>query len=87
MRAEHWITWFGGSWALPLQMVDQGFDVWLGNNRGNRSGRHQYLSPEYNPQSYWDYSFAEMGTLDLPAMVQFILKVTSVEKLTYIGYS
>ena len=28
-----------------------------------------------------------MGTLDLPAMVQFILKVTSKEKLTYIGFS
>ena len=43
MRAEHWVTWFNDTEALPLKMVEQGFDVWLGNNRGNRSGGHRYL--------------------------------------------
>lgn len=63
MRAEDWFTLFDDySQALPCQLVEKGFDVWIGNNRGNTSGGHKHLSPEKDKIAYWDFSFAEMGT-------------------------
>ncbi len=45
-----------------------GFDVWLGNNRGSfYSRKHKVLDPDFDTIKYWDFSFIEMGKYDLPA--------------------
>eukprot|EP00347_Sterkiella_histriomuscorum_P002909 403366326 len=63
-----------------------GYDVWLGNNRGNKYSHHLY-SGEKSKQQYWDFSFQEMGDFDIPAMIQYVLNVTNQEKLAYAGHS
>ena len=45
------ISWFDVSdvsrAALPVQLFEEGFDVWLGNNRGTRHSRkHQWLDAD-----------------------------------------
>lgn len=41
--------------SLAFQLVNKGFDVWLGNNRGNTwSRQHVELIPELNHE-FWDY--------------------------------
>jgi lysosomal acid lipase/cholesteryl ester hydrolase len=62
-----------GSNAIPFQLVDTGkYDVWLLNSRGNHHSRkHLWLDPDTQPE-FWDFSFEEMGGLDLLATVQFI---------------
>ncbi|GIY22139.1 gastric triacylglycerol lipase [Caerostris darwini] len=72
--------------SLGYILADLGYDVWLGNTRGNTySRRHIKLTPKM--KEFWDYSFAEMAEYDHPAMIDFILNKTGQEKLSYIGHS
>ncbi|XP_026476259.1 lipase 3-like [Ctenocephalides felis] len=77
----------GPNKSLALFLSDHGYDVWLGNNRGNKYSRmHQTLDPDSNLE-YWDFSWHEMGTEDLPTIIDFVLNVTGQSKLDYIGHS
>ena len=43
--------------SLAFYLVDNGFDLWLANTRGNRFSRHHtYLDPDTN-EKFWDFSF------------------------------
>ncbi|XP_067206779.1 lipase 3-like [Linepithema humile] len=80
-----WVV-IGKNKALPFKLADQGYDVWLGNFRGNTYSRtHISLSP--SDSKFWDFSFDEMGTYDLPAMLIYIMNLTSKPLYTYIGHS
>ncbi|CAG5074853.1 Similar to Lip3: Lipase 3 (Drosophila melanogaster) [Cotesia congregata] len=72
--------------ALAYMLADEGYDVWLGNNRGNLYSRHHREILSTN-RTFWDFSFHELGIYDLPAMIDYILEVTSRYKLLYIGHS
>lgn len=73
--------------APAFQLARKGYDVWLGNSRGNKySVGHKTLDPKKDKQ-YWQFSFTEMGEYDLPAMTEFASKEAGVKKLAYIGHS
>ncbi|XP_039294842.1 lipase 3-like isoform X2 [Nilaparvata lugens] len=76
---------FGGKEeSLGFHLADAGYDVWLGNFRGNiYGGLNQYR----NDTEFWDFSFDEHGLFDLPAQIDYILKKTKQPKLYYIGFS
>jgi len=64
--------------APPFVLVDQGYDVWLGNNRGTRySNYHTSLSPK--EAEYWRFSQEEMGLKDVPAFIDYVLGATGQE--------
>ncbi|XP_066601284.1 lipase 3-like [Prorops nasuta] len=72
--------------ALAYVMADKGYDVWMGNARGNTySRRHCTLSTKH--KNFWSFSWHEIGLWDLPATIDYILEVTGEKKLFYIGYS
>ncbi|XP_026810356.1 gastric triacylglycerol lipase-like [Rhopalosiphum maidis] len=76
----------GPAKALAYQLADNGFDVWLGNSRGNTYSRtHKSLSPDN--EEFWNFSFHEMGIYDLPATIDYILERTNRSQLYYIGHS
>ena len=57
-------------------LADQGYDVWLGNNRGTRfSNNHVSLDPKTQAE-YWRFSQEEMGLYDLPTFIDYILDKT-----------
>ncbi|XP_062551583.1 lipase 3-like isoform X2 [Armigeres subalbatus] len=79
-------TMLGPGNALALQAHYQGYDVWMGNVRGNMFSRdHMNLSP--NKSAYWKYTYHEIGLYDVPAMVDYILHLTGRKRLHYVGHS
>lgn len=72
-------------------LADAGYDVWLGNARGNRySRRHVKHNPDaffFFKKKFWNFSWHEIGTIDLPTMIDYILDQTGFPKLHYIGHS
>ena len=84
--ATTWVMNFPDQ-SLGYILADLGYDVWLGNVRGNRYSRAHV---KYNPQhdeEFWDFSWGEMATIDLPSMMNYILNVTHQPKLAYVGHS
>ncbi|XP_062540114.1 lipase 1-like [Armigeres subalbatus] len=72
--------------SLAYLLADNGYDVWLANARGTRySRKHTTLAKD--SEQYWDFSWHEIGYYDHPAMIDYILNVTDVSKIYYIGYS
>lgn len=61
--------------SLAFTLADAGYDVWLGNYRGNKySCKHQWLRP--SQQEYWDFSLDEIAQEDLPACINYITQLT-----------
>lgn len=85
MSADDWVT-AGPNDGLAYLLSSAGYDVWMGNARGNKHSRqHVSMSPE--TEEFWNFSWDEIGRYDLPAMIDFVLNTTSKEKLAYIGHS
>jgi pimeloyl-ACP methyl ester carboxylesterase len=65
-----------------------GYDVWLGNSRGNTfSEANVNLDPYWDESKFWDFDWQDMGTKDLPAVFDFITGTTGQQKLAYVGHS
>jgi len=74
------------SLASAFNLATEGYDVWMGNNRGCQySVKHVSMDPA--SKEFWDFDFEDMGLKDVPAEIDFILNATSQSKLTYIGHS
>ncbi|XP_047505398.1 lipase 3-like [Pieris napi] len=82
-------TWvLRGNNSLAMTLANLGYDVWLGNCRGNYYSKdHVKLNATSDAEVYWNFSFHEIGYYDLPATIDLVLKKTGVEKLNTIGHS
>ncbi|KAF7402495.1 hypothetical protein HZH66_004762 [Vespula vulgaris] len=82
--SAHWV-FTGPKNSLAFVLADHGYDVWLGNYRGNiYSKAHKYLST--SDSKFWEFSVHEHGIYDIPAMISYITRLTK-NNVTYIGHS
>lgn len=73
--------------SLAFYFVNQGYDLWINNTRGNKFSReHRYLCPNAN-EEYWDFSFDEFAAFDMPALFDFVESQTAQKKVAYVGHS
>lgn len=86
MTSDVWCVMLKTDDNLPFKLCQLGYDVYLGNNRGNKySNKHNRFSPSEN--KFWDFSIDEFALYDIPANINYILQMNSVENLIYIGFS
>lgn len=71
--------------APGLQLANQGYDVWLGNSRGNKYSLSHVTLNSSNPL-FWQFSWQNMSQYDLPAAFSYINQQTS-QMINYIGHS
>ena len=70
-----------GKESIAYRVWSQGFDVWLTNTRENGYSR------SYQDTYKWDYTWEDLALVDMPQVIDYILKETSQEQLIYIGHS
>ncbi|XP_043473344.1 lipase 3-like isoform X2 [Leptopilina heterotoma] len=71
--------------SLAFILADLGYDIWLGNFRGNTYSRSHTSIPSTDSK-FWNFSFHEMGVRDLPAMINYVTNYKK-DSLMYIGHS
>jgi lysosomal acid lipase/cholesteryl ester hydrolase len=86
MNSEVWVCLTDRERCLPFVLVEQGYDVWLGNNRGNKySKKSLHHSPTDIP--FWNFSMDQFAFHDIPDTIDYILSTTKQPSLSYIGFS
>ncbi|KAF6239590.1 hypothetical protein HO173_002135 [Letharia columbiana] len=86
MNSEVWVSLTEKERCLPFMLVERGYDVWLGNNRGNKYSKK---SVRFSPASseFWDFSMDQFAFHDIPDSIDYILATTSQSSLSYVGFS
>eukprot|EP01112_Ceratiomyxa_fruticulosa_P017887 TRINITY_DN5648_c0_g2_i1.p1 TRINITY_DN5648_c0_g2~~TRINITY_DN5648_c0_g2_i1.p1 ORF type:complete len:427 (+),score=85.23 TRINITY_DN5648_c0_g2_i1:108-1283(+) len=72
--------------SLGFILADAGYDVWMGNVRGNT---YSLNNIHYTPKQtqFWDWSYDEMANYDLPSILNYILNTTKLSTISYVGHS
>jgi len=73
--------------APAFTLARAGYDIWLGNNRGNVYSRTHTSLVADKDSEYFNYSFDKLGKYDLPAQIDMVKAQTGVDKVTYMGHS
>ena len=60
--------------SLAFELAWNGYNVWLGNSRGNKYSRGHEFNDEYWYQ-YWDFSLMDLS-LDLEENLDFVRQKT-----------
>ncbi|KAF3940584.1 hypothetical protein ABW19_dt0208958 [Dactylella cylindrospora] len=86
MNSEVWVCNLQPEKCLPFVLAEQGYDVWLGNNRGNKYSK-KCIYTNSQDTSFWNFSIDEFAMHDIPDSISYILLTTKAKSISYIGFS
>lgn len=86
MNSEIWVCLTEKERCLPFVLVEAGYDVWLGNNRGNKYSKKS-VQHSSSSSTFWDFSMDQFAIHDIPDSINYILDTTKSKSLSYIGFS
>lgn len=73
--------------SLPYLLADAGYDVWIGNERGNVFAAEN-AQMDINSEEFWDaVDVDNMAKLDVPAIFDYVLKASGAAKMHWVGHS
>jgi len=76
-----------GKQSLVSLLVSKGYDVWLGNTRGNKYSNKHINYNQYD-RNYWNFCLDDYANYDVPAMILYIRNlISSNDKISIIGFS
>ncbi|KAI8850921.1 hypothetical protein BC829DRAFT_415644 [Chytridium lagenaria] len=70
-----WVT--NGMHSLAFYLVDQGFDVWMGNNR---TCIEQHVNLKPSDTEFWNWSLDELARYDFPATLDLVRRETATTR-------
>ncbi|CAG9858847.1 unnamed protein product [Phyllotreta striolata] len=83
--SSDWVL-LGPERGLGYLLADAGYDVWLGNVRGNRYSKN-HTTYSVASEEFWNFSWHEIGMIDIPTMIDYVLKMTGKSQLYHVGHS
>lgn len=86
MNSEIWVCNIDPKRSLPFVLADMGYDVWLGNNRGNKYSK-KHVTHHPNSIAFWNFSIDDFALYDIPDTISYILYIVNQKDLVYIGFS
>ncbi|CAE6531823.1 unnamed protein product [Rhizoctonia solani] len=86
MNSEVWVCLTDRERCLPFILADAGYDVWFGNNRGNKYSKKSIHSIP-SEAKFWNYSIDDFCLFDIPDSIEYILNLTKSKSLSYVGFS
>jgi len=72
--------------SLSYILADAGFDVWMGNQRGNIYGT-QHVNLSIKSEAFWRFSWDQMAQYDFPALIDYVRDTTGFDRIGYVGHS
>ena len=73
--ADSWMA-RGKDLAPAFQLARAGYDVYLGNNRGNMYSNKNIHISDVNSEAFNNFSFTEYGKYDMPTQVNEALRIS-----------
>jgi lysosomal acid lipase/cholesteryl ester hydrolase len=86
MNSEVWVCVTDSNRSVPFVLAELGYDVWLGNNRGNKYSKKS-IHHDSNSIKFWDFSIDDFAWHDIPDSIEYILQITRAPTLSYVGFS
>ncbi|KAI8367761.1 Alpha/Beta hydrolase protein [Blakeslea trispora] len=71
--------------SLAFTLIEEGYDVWIGNNRS--IGGLDHISLSYKDPEYWNWGLKELAVFDFKAMIDYVRDYSGFDRVGYIGHS
>lgn len=74
--------------SMPVFLLNEGFDVWLGNNRSGFEPLHEFYKGNLmHNETYWDWDIKDLAYYDMPCLIEnVLLRKSQYQKLILIAH-